>query len=400
MFIGGSLALGTALALPGRALAATATASAGSFFQTMGVNVQTWYAKNAWSQRLLELGVPHIRTNCHESRDFVSRIGPWLATGGKINSIISTSAPLDKDLTTRNLNFLKSYVGLRNISGIEGPNEHNGNKQNYPNWAADLREFVQWTHATVRADPACAQIPLIAPSLIVKLEDYRALGDVSQYVDRGNIHFYSGRLRPTLGGGGTMPGLLADASTIARGRPIWMTESGWQALVGNAAISLKAQAKYLLRNYFDAFGFGVEKLFSFQLMDNISKLFGLCNTDASPKPSFYALKNLAALFKDSASSPRSLSFWLSSAPSSLKTFTFSKSDGSFLLAFYLDVDSFDPRALRDIETNVPVTFHFPIKARKIEVYQPTFSANKLIELSGMEATVSASDEVTVLKIWL
>ena len=395
-FVGGSLALGTALALPGRALAQTGTASAGKLFQMMGVNLQVWYAKNAWPQRLLELGVPNVRTNCHENKDFISRIGTWLGTGGRINSIISTSTPLDKAMAARNLNFLKGYVGLRNISGIEGPNEYNGATTN---WAAELRAFVQWTHSTVRADSAFANIPLIAPSLKYNPAHYSALGDLSRYVDRGNIHFYSGRLRPTLGGGTTMPGALSIASATAPGRPIWMTESGWQALVGNAAISLKAQAKYVVRNYFDAFGFGVEKLFTFHLMDNISKLFGLCNADASPKPSFFALKNLVALFKDPITSARSLSYSVSGAPASLKAFPFSKSDGSFLLAFYLDVNSFDPQALRDIDTNVRVTVRFPVKARRIEVYQPTFTPNMLIALSGTEASVTASDELTVLKIW-
>jgi hypothetical protein len=403
-FIGGSLAFGAALALPGRALALTSTASAGSFFQMMGVNARTWAVDNAWPQRLLELGLPNVRTKVGQSKDYISKIAPWLSTGGKINAtIVATNAvnTLDKDEATKNLAFLKNYVGLRYVSGIEGPNEFNENYQICPDWAVKLRDFVQWTHSQVRSDSAFGHIPLVGPSIWKRQSaDYQALGDISRYVDRGCIHFYSGRQRPTRSGlTNTMQGEINKATSITPGRPMWMTETGWQAPSGNIPISLRAQAKYVVRNYFDAFGFGIEKLFTYQLMDNDSKLWGLCSANGTPKPSFFALKNLAALFKDPASGARSLAYSVSSAPSSLKVFTFSKSDGSFLLAYYLDVDSFDLKAGRDIETEIPVMFHFPSSARKIEVYKPTFSSEVQLQVSGAETALFASDQLTVLKIW-
>jgi hypothetical protein len=269
-----------------------------------------------------------------------------------------------------------------------------------PDWAPKLREFTQWTQETVRADPAFAHIPLVAPSVAnLKIAEYQALGDISRFVDKGNNHFYSGFQRPTIIGYGTLQTALRDASIMAPGRPTWMTESGWQAPFGTAPLTLRTQAKYLVRSYFDTHGCGIEKSFTFQLMDNISKGFGLCDSSANPKPAFFALKNLAALFKDSASSARLLSYTVSSAPSTLKVFTFSKSDGSFLLAFYLDVNSFNVSTRQDVETKVPVMFNLPASARRIEAYQPTFNSSSQLSTSGQEVAVFASDQVTVLQIW-
>jgi len=306
----------------------------------------------------------------------------------------TSGGTLDKAAAQKNLAFLKSSVGLSHVSGIEGPNEFN---QGHPaNWASTEREFVHWLHDTVRADSAFNDVPLIAPSVWKRLlADYQALGDLSAWVDRGCIHYYSGAKRPTLTGGNTMEGALRDASILAPGKPIRMTETGWQAPSGNVPVSLRAQAKYVLRNHFDAFGYGVEKVFIYQLMDDQTNLFGLTDANANPKPAFYALKNLAALFKDTPSSG-TLGYSIGSAPAALKLFDFSKSDGSFLLVMYLDVDSY--RNGKDIETQAQVTVNLAKPATSVELYEPTFSATPRALASGSSIAVTVSDQVAILKI--
>ena len=399
-FIGGSLALGASgLLLPGRAAAATATVPASSFYQSLGINGHSWYANTVWYQRLIELGVPNLRAKAASNKDFINRLGTFFGNGGKLNATIvhSGDPTLDKNEATKNIAFLKSYVGLQRVSGIEGPNEFNSDHPT--NWVSILRDFVKWLHDTVRADSAFNSVPIIGPSIWKRIKaDYQALGDISAYIDKGCIHFYSTQRRPTLTNDNTMPGALSDAHIIAPNRPLWMTESGWQSPNGNIPISTRSQAKYVVRDYFDAFGFGVEKLFMYQIMDDQPNQFGLCDTGANPKPAFNALKNMTALVKDQNPGRGSLGYTISGAPSSLKSFSFSKSDGSYLLVLYLDVESYDAKARKDLEYAVPVTVNLSSKARKLEVYQPTFSASVQDSGSGSSVPLMATDHATVVKV--
>jgi len=123
---------------------------AGNFYQAIGINTHAWYSNPAWSQRLVELGVANIRTMIAQNKTYMSQLSPFLANGGKIDALIvkSSGGTLDKTVATKNLAFLKAYVGLQRVSGIEGPNEFNNGEPT--NWAATERNFVQWLHDTVR----------------------------------------------------------------------------------------------------------------------------------------------------------------------------------------------------------------------------------------------------------
>jgi hypothetical protein len=398
-FVGTSLAAGAALALPQRAWAAAATVPAANFFNSIGVVAHSWYANTAWQQRLLDLQILNIRGRIGQSTDAVTRLQTFFSRGGKINTGIveSSKGTLDKTGAQKSLNFLKSNVGLQNISGIEGPNEFNNGAPT--NWASILRDFTQWLHGTVRSDASFNAIPLLGPSIWKRLlTDYKALGDISAWVDKGCIHYYSGGQWPTRSGTDSMQVALQNVGIIARGKPIWMTETGWQAPSGNWPVSLRAQAKYVLRDYFDAFGFGVEKIYMYQLIDDQSSLFGLCDAAANPKPAYNGLKNLVGLVKDTAASRGSLGYSIANAPSTLKSFSFSKSDGSFLLVLYLDVSSWNVRYAKDVESFVGVTVNLASPARSVEIYQPTFNSAVVSSASGQSIPVYATDQVTVLKI--
>lgn len=399
-FMGGSLALGTAaLILPGRAAAVPATVPAQKLFQTMGINGHSWYTNNIWYQRLMELGVPNLRAKAATNKDFIGRLGPFFASGGKLNATIvhSGDPTLDKAEATKNIAFLKNYVGLLRVSGIEGPNEFNSDHP--ANWVAILRDFVKWLHDTVRADTAFKSVPIIGPSIWKRLvADYQALGDISPWIDKGCIHFYSTQRRPTMTNDNTMPGALSDAKIIAPSKPLWMTETGWQAPNGPIPVSVRCQAKYVVRDFFDAFGFGVEKVFTYQIMDDQDKQFGLCDAGGNPKPAFTALKNTVALVKDQYAGRGALGYSIAGAPASLKSFTFSKSDGTYLLVLYLDVESYDAKARKDLEYAVPVTVNLSASARKIEVFQPTFSASVKDTGRGNKIPLFATDHVTVVKV--
>jgi hypothetical protein len=391
------VAAATAIAVSAPASATNVPAKpAANFYQAIGINAHAWYTNPIWSQRLNELGVANVRGKVGTSRDFVSKLGTFFAAGGKIDATIiqSNNGTLDKTMAAKNLAFLKSTVGLQHVSGIEGPNEFNNGEPT--NWAATERDFVRWLHDTVRADASFRSVPLIAPSVWKRIQaDYLALGNLSSWVDKGCIHYYSGNRRPTLTGGNTMQGALQQASILAPGKTQWMTETGWQAPSGADPISTRAQAKYVLRDYFDAFGYGVEKVFNYQIMDDQTNLFGLTDAYGNPKPAFTALKNLVALVKDKPAAAGYLDYSLSGAPTGLKQMLLQKSDGSFLLVLWLDVDSYSRG--KDLETVVPMTVKLA-RSANFEVYQPTFGSKAQQTGTGNAITVFAADQVTVVKI--
>lgn len=397
-----SLAVVAALAMPGTASAARTAIPAGKFYSAIGINAHgVLYPANSWPQRLVELGIQNVRGRVGQSTTFVSQLGPFFANGGKIttNIVQSSGGTLDKVGAAKSLAFLKTYVGPQRVAGIEGPNEFNNTGTRPVNWATVERDYIKWQHDTVRADSAFNSVPLIAPSVWTRLvSDYKALGDLSLWVDKGCIHYYSGFRRPTLTGptAYNMVQALRDASMLSQAKPIWMTETGWMT-AGNVPMSQRAQAKYVLRDYFDAFGNGVEKVFDYQLMDDDTNLYGITDASARPKLAFYALKNLAALVKDSGGGSGALDYTVTGAPTSLKQMLLQKSDGSFLLVLWLDVDSYNLSQRRDIETMLPATINLARPAT-VEVYQPTFSAAAQSSGSGQSIPVFVGDQITVVRI--
>jgi hypothetical protein len=387
------------LVLAAPALAAPMPAvPASKFYQGIGVDVHAWYVGSEWPLRLSELGVAKVRGKVGTSKDLVTKLQPFFAAGGKITATVvaSGSGTLDKAATQKNLAFLKSNVGLFHVAAVEGPNEFNINHTT--GWATTERDFVHWLHDTVRADPAFNPVPILPPSVWKRIiTDYKALGDLSAWVDKGTIHYYSGQRRPTLTGGNTMAGALRDASILAPGKPIHMTETGWQSPTGNIPITLRAQAKYVLRDYFDAATNGVEEVDMYQMMDDgmAGGDFGLTDAAARPKPSFTALKNLVALVKDTGGSAGVLDYSIASPPPSLRQLLLRRSDGSYLLCLWLDVDSWSRG--KDVETMLPVTINLA-SAAKFEVYQPTFSSAVQYSGSGSQIQWFVGDQVMVVKV--
>ena len=138
-------------------------------------------------------------------------------------------------------------------------------------------------------------------------------------------------------------------------------------------------------------------MFDYQLMDDDTNLYEITDASARPKLAFYALKNLAALVKDGGGGSGALDYSVTGAPTSLKQMLLQKSDGSFLLVLWLDVDSYNLSQRRDIETMLPATINLG-RPGSFEVYQPTFSATAQSSGSGQSIPVFVGDQITVVRI--
>ncbi len=208
------------------------------------------------------------------------------------------------------------------LRAIEGPNEidnylagdgsHGPDDTTRRDRATDVPgNYLDWCRALGRfrrENPILRGVTLVAPSLSVgPPANFRRLGDVSAYVDAGNLHFYAGggrqpsyslRFDPFVG---TFAVMLhwARATQMPRG-PVWLTECGGSTS-GNYARDGVSQAKYLANQLFDYFAGGGQQMFVYQLLDgsgvpgDAEGNFGLFHHDATPKPAAALLAGLQDL---------------------------------------------------------------------------------------------------------
>jgi hypothetical protein len=429
-FVGGGLALAGASAVPLPASAAVQRAvPAKKFFDIVGVCTHpnwngTLWETSDWEPLFLETGVKHTRGKIGSGgagRAALGHLEKLFSQGVKICvTIADQESGLDRAGTKANIDFLASAVGAQNISGIESANEFSNPSTRPADWATQLREFHKWLYNTVKSKAALANVPVTAPSIWGRItNDYNTLGNLEPNVDRGCLHWYTGGRRPTRAGMPSRPSsftysmrdAIREAKVLAPTKPLWITEYGYPTVgpgtpLSNYTVSEKAAAKYLIRGLLDGFGEGVEKMNIYALIDDVHRdpprYHGLTDGTLKRRLTFYAVKNLMALFKDSGTltSPGSLDFTLANATAVIKRQLFQKSDGTFLLTMYQDVDSYDRVRLRDTVV-APITVRLALAqtASKIEVFTPTMSQTATQSVAIVKSlAIPVGDHVTLVKI--
>jgi len=432
MFVGGSAALVGASALPLPAFGAAVRATrASAFADSVGIVTHahwggTIWSASDWETPFLETGVMNTRGKVGRGtggKAAVADLNKLFSRGVKICATVSDqSSGLDRVGTKANIDFLASAVGAQNLSGIESANEYSNPSTRPADWAAQLRSFHQWLYDTVKSNPALSSVPVVAPSIWGRLTwDYTALGNLEPRVDRGCMHYYTGGRRPSiagspssrnaLGDNGTyyaMSDAIREAKVLAPTKPMYITEynhpiNGPNSPLSGYIITENAAAKYIPRGLLDAFGNGILKTNIYSLIDDVkrSKYHGLLDGSLRRRQTFYAVKNLMTLFADSASTftPGTLDYSLSGLTSTIKQQLFQKSDGTFLLTLYQDVDSYDRANKRDAIV-APVTVGLNLtQTASIQVYTPSLSAAATKIVSGVSAlTIPVGDHVTVVSI--
>lgn len=434
-FVKGALAAAGASIAPPPALASIERAiPAKTFVDAIGICThpnwrETLWGRTDWNAAFLDAGVMHTRGKIGRGsigRAALADLQKLFANGVKICVTIAENSGADFDLaaTKASLDFLANEVGAQNLSGIESANEYNNPRRRPADWAVRLRTFQKWLHDTVRDYPVFDHVPLVAPSIWGRLtNDYLALGDLEPNVDRGCMHYYTGGRRPSKvglprdrseeGGAGdrNLSDAIREAKVLAPTKPLWITEFGYPVAgpglaLSGSFISTKAAAKYVIRGLFDAIEQGVEKIFIYSLLDDVHRspprYHGLMDYAVRPRQTYHAVKNLIALFADKGvlPNPQRLEYAVSNITGSTKQLLFQKSDGSFLLTMYQDVDSYSRSTRQDI-TLAPVDVRLSLaqSASKIEVFTPTLTPAATGRVANVDRLiVSVSDHVTVVKI--
>jgi hypothetical protein len=429
-FVGGSLALVGASSLPLPAFAATVRASrARSFADTVGIVTHphwggTIWSSTDWESLFLETGVMNTRGKIGRGtggKAANADLQKLFARGVKICATVA-DPKLDRVSTKANLDFLATTVGAHNLSGIESANEYSNPSTRPADWAAQLRSFHQWLYDTVKSNSALANVPVVGPSIWGRLTwDYVALGNLEPKVDRGCLHYYTGGRRPSIAGSPSSRNALGDngtyyfmgdaireAKVLAPNKAMYITEynhpiNGPNSPLSGYIVTETAAAKYLPRGLLEAFGHGIEKTNIYSLIDDVqrSKYHGLLDGSLRRRLTFHAVKNLMTLFADSATSfsPGTLDYTLSGLNSTIKQQLFQKSDGTFLLTLYQDVDSYDRTNKRDAVV-APVSVGLSLaQSASISLYTPSLGAAATKVVSGVSSLIiPVGDHVTVVSI--
>ncbi len=384
----------------------------------VGVNTHVGYRgqiyDSAWSSiirpRLLELGARHIRDTPGDPGDLgIKRRYAELAKAG-IRTLLINYQTIDKDYVTST----NALGGTQVIEAVEPPNERDNTGNG---WEAELRSFMTWMYPAYRGDPATQAITVLGPSFAdtrnSPLSLASAFPGASNYLEYGNLHDYSGLFpeSPQAGGWGiSLPAAFETYRRVSGTKPPWVTENGYKMSgsgPGHPAVTQRAAAKYLPRQFLVHLRMGVEKFYIYELIDDHED-FGLLNIDGSYRLQYTSVRNFISIFNDPGSSfnTGSMSYSLSGDMSGVEHLLLQKRNGAFYLVLWQGVASVSGTtdgALRDIEPSArKLTLNLATRIREAHTYLPSFSMQQTASYSNANGigsvTVSVPDHILVVEL--
>lgn len=423
----GRLADTATLRVSGRRFDAVMPGRAEDFVSSMGVNVHLSYFDRVYGSgfrtiiipRLQELGLRHVRDG-----------GTWLpnvdwmnevylrwrdlaaATGAKFTVIVSprrtATGPGTDYGDVSHVIDLRDRIGVNNIDAWEGLNEHDVSGRSA--FAQEARTLQRALYTLVKNDPTMAwRHRVLGPSMAFASAAAK-VGDLSAWMDAGNIHPYDGGKLPTSNLATHVNGVRAISAT----RPLVATEFGYHTSPVSSnpwhwSVSESAQAKYTLREFLELYNAGVQRSFAYELIDegtdpaDMEFHFGLLRIDGSRKPAFAALRNLIMLLGDRGApqfAPHALRLSLSGDTTGVRRLLVEKADGRRYLALWQNTRSYDEVTRTDVSAPVrKVIVDLPVAFSTIAVYQPLSGTAPVASYKGARTIqVSVPDHPILLEL--
>jgi hypothetical protein len=342
---------------------------ADAFVESLGINThytnapykESPYSKVQLDQKLIALGIRHIRDNTESPQGF-ARIDALGRAG--VRAILvpnGTEKPIGDYVV-----WLKQHVAYE---AIEGLNEPDGKPRSYkgmtdvtkggsPNYPA-TKAYQADLYKAVKAQSITNHVLVLSPAM-AHVERQKYLDGVP--FDIGSMHTYPFGGEPKVALGEKIEQMKAMKTPNGQHRPIWITETGYYNRTPNGKqISELGAAKYLPRLLALAFKAGIERTYIYELVDqgndpnNRELNFGLLRYDLSEKPAYVAIKNLTMLLKEPPSAKRkfvvgSLDFEIATTDASaqLEHLLLQKADGRFYLLVWNDLPSWNNATQKDL----------------------------------------------------
>lgn len=393
------------LAVPTVSSAAVQARSADSFVESIGVNVHvavegTPYVDRlaAVEQKLKELGVHHVRDSLVSGRPDQYQALEGLAAEG-IGSTVILGDPTGGTAGLEDLIEAVKTELSGSVEAVEGPNEFSTSGD--ANWKPDLIAYQEQLYEKIKGDPALSSLPVIGPSIVHG--DQHELGDISGFLDYGNIHSYPEGNAPEF----RMGSNVEHAEYNSGAKPIVATETGYTNATNwtpvgpgeNKPISEEAAGTYVPRLFFEYFTRHIARTFSYELvdqhpnpgLDEREDHFGLLRNDLSEKPAFVALKNTIDILEDPGPtiSPGSLEYTLSAGGPTLHSSLLEKRDGTFYLALWRLESIWNPDEKLPLSAPAePVTISVDPGVAAYAVYSPTSSSQPVFSASGPTSSLT------------
>jgi hypothetical protein len=315
--------------------------AASDFDDSIGVNLHMTYVTSPyntdfdkWSPILITSGIKHIR-------DAICPYAlAWCQGVESVRIDRLADAGIQTDFLTsmsRPFSLVQSYVATMGVApaaeAFEGPNECDVN----PDCGAWQSTETAWQQQLYTL--AAPGVTIVGPSMTSQ-QGYASLGNLSAYLDAGNIHDYVGTDPPESPIGATNH--LAWAAATSGGKPVWCTEFNYSTdpTYANNGVPQVVQERYLPRLLFEHLRLGIRRTYIYQLFDfdtDGGAYMGLLNADYTPKPAWTRLLQLLQTFHDDGTSPRTpLTYALDGDTTrSLDHVLFQRSDGTYLLVVWL-----------------------------------------------------------------
>lgn len=404
---------------------------ADAFIDSIGINVHTGdnrstsgYANfSLVKEKLAALGVRHARDGAVLSTDEDNRwrYGMYRELerdlGVKFDLIVdprynTSLQSLDKQKIAK----IAELAGP-SLEAFEALNEydHSGDSD----WVNRVRSYQRSLYESVKGNPSTANVPVIGPS-VADARTSEKVGDLSGYMDYGNMHSYAGGRHPLYSSNpyDSRPDLdtwyVHYAKMISGAKPLMATEAGYHNALGannpsHKATTERAAGRYTPRMFLEYFNRGIPRTYAYELMDSSDpnredpeRNFGLLHEDGTEKPSFTALKNLIDLLKDPGSSftPGSLEHSLSGDTENVHHTLLQKRDGKFYLVLWQEVSAYDISSGQDI--SVPskrVNLNLGTAVSGATTYLPKYSASQVASYDApSQLTLDVPDHPLVVEL--
>jgi hypothetical protein len=384
------------------------TISADAFVASTGVNLHLHYFDTIYNtfplvrQRVIELGVRHVRDGLVDSTDnrYYTRFDSLAEAGIRATFIVAPnqSTELWKAFPSRMPRAFEAY---------EAPNEWD--KSGDPNWPTTLRQTMQRMQ-TLKSDARSAPYPIIGPSLTTQ-EAYAQLGDVSASYDAGNLHNYMGGRNPgtpgwSVGGYGSIAWSIGNLRPYGGGKPIVATENGYVNDTRDPDnVPADVAGIYMPRLLMEQYRAGIARTYIYELLDwQGVNSYGLLNRDFSPKPAFRSVSGLLKLLEDPgpAFTPQNLAYAVHGGTADVRHMTFQKRDGSYYLALWQEVPSFDNQTRQRLSTTpqaVTVALASPMRFVNRHIWQGDgLRVSAPVALTTASIPVQVTEFLTVIQL--
>ncbi len=380
---------------------------ADSFVDSIGINTHFDVPDSVYSsspgsvhvQRLVESGIRYVRNN----RTDVEALHDAAQ--------IKTLVVMDSKLA---MGDIMDMLAKPHVIGIEGFNEPDGFSRNWDDIYDDkttgdfsgTRAFQHQLYAAAKASEFKNK-PILSPAM----GWWRKAGMLPPIpFDKLSLHSYFNAIHPGFAWL-DLECLPYTAQMIAPGQSpqgIWVTEVGYHNAMNDTRelhvpVTEAVSAKYIPRLFTLYFNRWIEKTFVYELLDAGTNLaynehnFGLLRHNGTPKPAFWAVKNLIQLLKDTGSqsfTPGALNITLTGDTENVNRTLLQKANGDFYLLLWKEVPYNDPAP------SAQVTLGLGSVASSVTVYTglaaEAYGTQPHTNVSSLDLTIP--DEVIVLQI--